>query len=389
MNTETVTISLKTGVWHYSSTLLKNNKLVNSGKNQYILVQWLNKNNKDVIKNDFIPPKSSIKIPAKKNDLISLLCKELSINEETQEFYELFEEKEENIIIVGTQQHRGGDNFLVSQLLAGGILGYDVSPYNKMMFVHQALREVRLNTNKTWTILLCTEGYSTIQIQKIKEAFNDNEVMNGCVSNIINIGDNDLDSIINYINLADTKSDTDIKKREYIKVAHISIYSHGLPDGIYLWMDDVPPYQKAFDKKEINKLKDTAFADNSKIYCYSCRTGIGDDSEDFTKKRDNLNKYKDDSIAQYMANVSGATVYAYQRRTSYEDTLVKKEYRTAIQTEDNSNNIQDYELLCDIWNSEKYLVDEAIFYPKGALNPVKADSTPIGLTSSMCSYTRK
>ena len=55
MNTETVNISQKTGTWYYSSTLLKNNKLVNSGKNQYILVQWLNENNENIIKNDFIP----------------------------------------------------------------------------------------------------------------------------------------------------------------------------------------------------------------------------------------------------------------------------------------------------------------------------------------------
>jgi len=259
VNTETVNISQKTGTWYYSSTLLKNNKLVNSGKNQYILVQWLNENNENIIKNDFIPSKSSIKIPAKKNDFISILCKELSINKDTQEYYDLFEEKEENIIIIGTQQHRGGA-FFTSQLISGGILGNDVSPYNKMMFVHQALREVRLCQNKTWTILLCTGGYSSTQIKKIKDAFNDKEVMNGCVSNIIDIADNDLESIINYINLADVKKETEIKKREFIKISHISIYSHGLPDGIYLWMDDILPYQKAFDADEILKLKESAFS---------------------------------------------------------------------------------------------------------------------------------
>ena len=77
-----------------------------------------------------------------------------------------------------------------------------------MMFVHQALREVRLCKNKTWTILLCTGGYSSTQIKKIKDAFNDKEVMNGCVSDIIDIADNDLESIINYINLADVKKET-------------------------------------------------------------------------------------------------------------------------------------------------------------------------------------
>lgn len=385
MNTETVNISQKTGTWYYSSTLLKNNKLVNSGKNQYILVQWLNENNENIIKNDFIPSKSSIKILAKKNDFISIFCKELSINKDTQEYYDLFEEKEENIIIIGTQQHRGGA-FFTSQLISGGILGNDVSPYNKMMFVHQALREVRLCQDKTWTILLCTGGYSSTQIKKIKDAFNDKEVMNGCVSNIIDIADNDLESIINYINLADVKKETEIKKREFIKISHISIYSHGLPDGIYLWMDDIWPYQKAFDSDEILKLKESAFSWNSQIYCYSCRTGIGSNSEDFTNGKETNCKR---SIAQKIANATGATVHAYQTRTSYEDTLVKPEYRKRIEAlYSKSDDIPNYQLLREIWNENTYKVDGAIFYPKGAFNPVKADTSPKGLPNTMVIYTR-
>ncbi|MBR0100628.1 MAG: hypothetical protein IJP90_13095 [Treponema sp.] len=386
IETKNVDINQKTGVWHYSSMLLKNNELVNSGRNQYALVQWLSENNKTVIKNDFISPKSIIKIPSTKMDLIKIICIKLSINKESQEYYDLFEEKDERIIIIGTQQHRGGD-FITSQVISGGIFGNDVSPYNKMMFVHQAIREVRLNKSKKWTILLCTEGYSHNQIKKIKAAFYDKDEMEDCVNDIIEIGDNDIDSIINYINFADRKKNTEIKKREYIKVSHLSIYAHGLPDGIYFWMDDVPPYQQVFGKNEIIKLKDTAFSENSEIYCYSCRTGIGNDSEDFTKKGSNPDL--DKSIAQYIANITGAKVYAYQRRTSYEDTLVKKEYRKAIECEDNSIGVKDYELLCSIWNSKTYLVDGAIFYPKGAFYPVKADSTPIGLTSTMCLYIRK
>lgn len=387
IKTETIDIDQKTGLWYYSSILLKNHKLVNSGKNQYALVQWLNKNNKTVIKNEFILPKSSVKIPATKNDLILIICTELSINIENQEYYELFEEKEERIIIIGTQQHRGG-NFIISQFIGGGILGQPVSKYNKMMFVHQALREVKLGKDKMWTVLLCTQGYSTKQIEEIKNAFNNKETMNCSVNDIIEIGDNDLDSIINYINLADTKKNTEIKKREYIKISHLSIYSHGLPDGIYLWMDDVPPYQKAFNKAEVLKLKESAFSENSQIYCYSCRTGIGNDAEDFTKSK--IDPDTDNSIAQNIANVTGATVHAYQSRTSYEDTLVKPEDRKKIEAmRSKADAIPDYSLLYEIWESETYIVDKAILYPEGALNPVKADTTPKGLKYRMCIYRRK
>lgn len=388
--TKNIDVNQRTGLWHYSSMMLKNNELVNSGRNQYALVQWLSENNKTVIKNDFIPPKSNIKIPATKNDLIKIICIELSISKESQEYYELFDKKEENIIIIGTQQHRGG-NLFTSQFISGGIFGNDVSQYNKMMFVHQAIREVRLNNSKKWTILLCSGGYSFNQMKKIKAAFYDKFEMKDSVNDIIEIGDNDIDTIINYINFADIKKNTEIKKREYIKISHLSIYSHGLPDGIYFWMDDVFPYQKAFDMVEIQKLKESAFSENSEIYCYSCRTGVGRNGEDFTKKGSNPDI--GNSIAQIIANATGARVYAYQTRTSYEDTLVKPEYRKAIESNEKSKEMQDkiqnYDLLYDIWMTEKYKVDGAVFYQKGAFNPVKSDSTPKGLTKGMCSYTRE
>ena len=98
IETKNVDINQKTGVWHYSSMLLKSNELVNSGRNQYALVQWLSENNKTVIKNDFISPKSIIKIPSTKMDLIKIICIKLSINKESQEYYDLFEEKDERII---------------------------------------------------------------------------------------------------------------------------------------------------------------------------------------------------------------------------------------------------------------------------------------------------
>jgi len=44
--------------------------------------------------------------------------------------------------------------------------------------------------------------------------------------------------------------------------------------------------------------------------------------------------------------------------------------------------------LHEIWNENTYKVDGAIFYPKGAFNPVKADASPKGLPNTMVIYTR-
>ena len=62
----------------------------------------------------------------------------------------LIRKNEERIILIGTQQHRpitGPRSFI-------GSFVYDVNKWSKMMFVHQALRQVLLNKENDWTILL-------------------------------------------------------------------------------------------------------------------------------------------------------------------------------------------------------------------------------------------
>ena len=54
-------ITSATGVWFYASKLLKDNDLINSGKNQYKLLLWLETENKGIVSNlvrNFIPEKS-------------------------------------------------------------------------------------------------------------------------------------------------------------------------------------------------------------------------------------------------------------------------------------------------------------------------------------------
>ena len=51
INTKTELVKEKTGVWHYSSILLKNGGIKNTGRNQYILMLWLKEKNKQIIQN--------------------------------------------------------------------------------------------------------------------------------------------------------------------------------------------------------------------------------------------------------------------------------------------------------------------------------------------------
>ena len=91
INTKTELVKEKTGVWHYSSILLKNGGIKNTGRNQYILMLWLNEKNKQIIQNDYIIKNSNIEIPASKNNLLKIICVQLKINQTSTEYYNLME----------------------------------------------------------------------------------------------------------------------------------------------------------------------------------------------------------------------------------------------------------------------------------------------------------
>ncbi|WP_287054739.1 DUF3289 family protein [Treponema sp.] len=77
-------ITSATGVWFYASKLLKDNDLINSGKNQYKLLLWLETENKGKIKDHSIKEQTIIKRPKEKNDIIAICLFEIKLNNEKQ-----------------------------------------------------------------------------------------------------------------------------------------------------------------------------------------------------------------------------------------------------------------------------------------------------------------
>ncbi|MDY2781800.1 MAG: hypothetical protein SOT80_00180 [Candidatus Pseudoruminococcus sp.] len=311
----------------------------------------------------------------------------------------LIRKNEERIILIGTQQHRpitGPRSFI-------GSFVYDVNKWSKMMFVHQALRQVLLNKENDWTILLCTQGYGKLQIETIKQYFNQISKSDGSktvryIKEIIN-----LNEILFYINRGDNKTN-----RNLYMIAELIFFCHGDVRGISPWMRDIPmstdPY---IDKKFAENIESYAFAPDAKIYSYACRTGLGNPKID--KKANGLDPMEKNSVAQALANATGATVYAYLRRTSYYDTLLnyderdfidavhfyilkdrdKREYNGYTQFQGKPLTSEQQKIFYElntIWNEGKYLVEEDILYPKGARHPVTYDEIPEGVTSNMKTF---
>nr|WP_314494452.1 hypothetical protein [uncultured Chryseobacterium sp.] len=223
------------------------------------------------------------------------------------------------IIVVGTQNY--------SSSTARNLLFQGVGEGSKMMFVHQALRRMRMNRGIKFDFLLCITGYSSKQRAAIKEAVESK--FRGKYIEVTSAGE-----IINYINTGDKGNSANIsEERTNKKIQQLLFYSHGVVGEISLGLApigaDITPY--SFEKEQAEKLSKDAFSSGGSVYLYSCRAGIGNSSIDKTiyidpsgSKVDVNNRYNilsSESIAQKVANSSKVKVYAYLKRTDYEKTL--------------------------------------------------------------------
>ena len=192
------------------------------------------------------------------------------------------------------------------------------------MFVHQALRRMRMNNGAIrFDFLLCVRGYTSNQRLAIKDA-----VENLYSGKYVEV--NSARQIVNYLNTGDKSNTAPISDyRISNKIQQLLFYSHGVVGEISLGFSpsgiDITPY--SFEEDQAQRLNNESFTTGSNIYLFSCRGGIG--NTDIIRsiyinpggsKSDPNNRYNllsSESIAQKISNSSNATVYAYLRRTDY------------------------------------------------------------------------
>jgi len=307
------------------------------------------------------------------------------------------------IIVVGTQDH--------SSSTARNLLLQNVGTGSKLMFVHQALRRMRLNKGAIkFDYLLCVRGYSANQRNAIKAAV---EKFGG---NYVEV--RSAKEIINFIN---NGKENDRKNKP---VKQLIFYSHGVVGEISLGLApagfDITEY--SFEKAEADQLKSSSFTLGANIYLYSCRGGIGNSEISRSvyinpqgSKTDPNNRYNilsSESIAQNISNNTKATVYAYLRRTDYEETLFTRDelcfsdymkIRNGNTTLKPSAACNKYSYLLDKkytltpdetkrwkdWQaieSNLQSIDGALFDPDGARHNVKAAPSPEGVPEDMKTF---
>lgn len=179
---------------------------------------------------------------------------------------------------------------------------------NKMRFINQGIRQIRLypeatpNHSTQRIFLIFIEDYERRLLDRVKEV----------VETRYGARYQELDSIshlLDFINLR-------IVKNRHIK--QMDFFSHGLVGSIEFGyeLDKVDSYR--LRDAQANMLKPEAFEFGAKIYSYACRTGLGIDAN--LRVAEGEDAHYDKSLAQLIANASRTTVWAFPRRSNYDQT---------------------------------------------------------------------
>jgi hypothetical protein len=293
---------------------------------------------------------------------------------------------------------------------------------NKMRLINQGIRQIRLypeataNDSTQRIFLIFTEDY-------------ERPLLNAVKSVVENYGAKyrELDSIshlLDFINLR-------IRKEREIK--QLDIFAHGLVGTIEFGyeLDKADSYR--LRDAQTQMLKPEAFDLGAKIYSYACRTGLGIQADLHVSEGED--PLYERSLAQLMANITQTAVWAFPRRSNYDQTYgtsadrashasardrikadaqAMKHYRRQLNdyqkrltahrqsSQDNSAQLpnepapvqprktasaEDETLVRHSTSRDEY--EQSIGYPldaEGAVRPVRAGDTPSGLPAALRQY---
>ncbi len=286
--------------------------------------------------------------------------------------------KEEIIVIIATEQ-------------------YYKNPANKLMFGAQAVRLVRTKLSKHpfLKVVIFKEGYTENQLSAMAKAI----LHYNSKATFMRI--NTISDIINIINSGSKETSSIDSKR---KVKDIYAYSHGYVrtgtnEGVIAFgYTGKNAENQELDFKEFSAIKPEIFLNknNSKFYSLSCRTGIGTASETA------IDPIKNNSLAQKMANHGKITVFAYMRRSQYEDTWGTVKHRNTYASDNDSEDSKWGNFKSDIrdltssdpkdmeiftkYRNKEIKIDGAVWNPEGAYIEVKGGSLPPGVPATFDKY---
>lgn len=197
---------------------------------------------------------------------------------------------------------------------------------NKMRFINQGIRQIRMyppasaNDATQRIFLIFTEDYERPLLDAVK----------GVVETRYGAKYRELDSIaqlLDFINLRISK------KRE---IKQLDLFAHGLVGTIEFGyeLDKADSYRMRDAQAQM--LKPEAFDLSAKIHSYACRTGLGIHADVHVSEDEDPLYEK--SLAQLIANTAQAPVWAFPRRSNYDQTYGNSTDRAGLESAQEKSN---------------------------------------------------
>lgn len=197
---------------------------------------------------------------------------------------------------------------------------------NKMRFINQGIRQIRLypeasaDDSTQRIFLIFTEDYERRLLDAVKDVV---ETRYGAKYR-------ELDSIahlLDFINLRISK------KRE---IKQLDLFAHGLVGTIEFGYELAKADSYRMRDAQALMLKAEAFDLRGKIHSYACRTGLGIDADVYVSEGEN--PLYEQSLAQLIANAAQTPVWAFARRSNYDQTYGNADDRAGLTTARNKIN---------------------------------------------------
>jgi hypothetical protein len=189
---------------------------------------------------------------------------------------------------------------------------------NKMRFINQGIRQIRLyseaNADASQHIfLIFTEDYERPLLDAVKEV----------VQSRYKAKYQELDSIAHLLDFINSRIS---EKRE---IKQLDLFAHGLVGTIEFGYELAKADSYRMRDAQARMLKPEAFDLRGKIYSYACRTGLGIDADVYVSEGED--PLYEQSLAQLITNAAQTPVWAFARRSNYDQTYGNTDDRANLE----------------------------------------------------------
>lgn len=257
---------------------------------------------------------------------------------------------------------------------------HDNSAGNKMMFIGQAVRQLRMFKEqypaRPRTLMVFTPYYSEAMLEAARE------------SAVLYTADfkplDTAQALIDYINTG--------RDRSKHPVAQLDLFSHGVPLSIAFGHHLENEAGMSLGVDNFQLIAASAFAPTARLTSYACRTGMGNPQDMDIENAVQLNPQPKLSLAQKLADHLKISVGAFITRSDYKETWGSFMDRRYAETCDITSKKLPGDAWCHEWSDvmddrfEQKNKTSVTYQIEGALNAVISGTTPHGPTRGLIEF---